>query len=108
MYVYFVRPTADKSDEMLEAFYEDVSKAVKLTKKHDLNKIMGNFNVKIGKGKCGNIIGPFGLRDRNERGDRLEQFCEEGASSLQTPYSSYHHDVCIHGNIQRTEKMVKY
>ncbi|KAL0893269.1 hypothetical protein ABMA27_014867 [Loxostege sticticalis] len=70
-------PTADKEDEILEDFYEEVSKAISLTKKHELNLIMGDFNAKIGKGKSGHGIGPFGLGDRNERGDRLEQFVVE-------------------------------
>ena len=37
--------------------------------------IMGDFNEKLGKGSTiTKLIGPHGLRERNERGDRLEEF----------------------------------
>ena len=39
---------------------------------------MGDFNEKLGKGPTTTkLIGPYGLRERNERGDRLEEFVIE-------------------------------
>lgn len=38
---------------------------------------MGDLNAKIGKGRVENIIGEHGLGLRNERGDRLLQFCQD-------------------------------
>ncbi|KAF2883698.1 hypothetical protein ILUMI_22481 [Ignelater luminosus] len=38
---------------------------------------MGDFNTKIGKGKCMDNVGDFGFEEQNERGDRLIQFCQE-------------------------------
>ena len=38
---------------------------------------MGDLNCKVGKGDQGNVVGKFGLGERNERGDMLVQFCEE-------------------------------
>jgi len=38
---------------------------------------MGDFNAKIGNGESGKHIGKYGLGDRNEREDRLEQFSQE-------------------------------
>lgn len=43
----------------------------------DINIVMGDFNAKIGRGASGEAVGPFGLRERNERSDRLGVFCEE-------------------------------
>lgn len=70
-------PTADAVDEEIEAFYDEVKDLLKFTRKHDINVIMGDFNAKLGSGKCGDLVGPFGLGKRNERGDRLLQFCQE-------------------------------
>ncbi|XP_060527658.1 uncharacterized protein LOC132702847 [Cylas formicarius] len=39
--------------------------------------IMGDLNAKIGRGKCGELIGGFSLGSRNECGDRLKLFGEE-------------------------------
>ena len=38
---------------------------------------MGDMNAKVGKGAVTIIVGSNGLGERNERGDRLVQFCEE-------------------------------
>lgn len=35
--------------------------------------IMGDFNAKIGRGQAGNCVGPYGLGERNERGDSLQK-----------------------------------
>ncbi|XP_054737913.1 uncharacterized protein LOC129244320 [Anastrepha obliqua] len=48
-----------------------------MTKKHDINIIMGDFNAKVGKEETTNVTGKFGLGDRNERENRLVQFCQE-------------------------------
>lgn len=70
-------PTADSSDEEIESFYEDLIHVIKSIPKKDLTIIMGDFNAKVGKGRVGEIVGPYGLGERNERGDRLCNFCEE-------------------------------
>lgn len=44
---------------------------------NEVTMIIGNFNAKIGKGSNGDIVGLFSLRHRNNRGDRLVQFCRE-------------------------------
>ncbi|XP_029164802.1 craniofacial development protein 2-like [Nylanderia fulva] len=70
-------PTADAPDEEMEIFYEQIKEMLKLTKKHDMNIIMGDFNSRIGKERYEDLMGPFGLGIRNERGERLVQFCQE-------------------------------
>ena len=69
-------PTAADSDEEIEKFYEEVEYAINETKKWDeIVIVMGDFNAKIGKGKQGEVVGPHGLGERNERGERLVEFC---------------------------------
>uniref|UniRef100_A0A0B7BR26 Endonuclease/exonuclease/phosphatase domain-containing protein n=4 Tax=Arion vulgaris TaxID=1028688 RepID=A0A0B7BR26_9EUPU len=70
-------PTSDHADEEIEKYYEDLQQILKQVKTTDILIIMGDMNSKIGKGKYKNIVGQYGLGTRNERGDRLIQFCEE-------------------------------
>ena len=37
--------------------------------------VLGNFNVKVGTIKTDKIFGPFGLSDKNERGEALAIWC---------------------------------
>lgn len=70
-------PTSDSNDADIEKFYADLEELLKNNKRHEVTIIMGDFNAKIGRGKVDNIVGKFGLGVRNERGDRLLQFCQE-------------------------------
>lgn len=70
-------PTAESTDEEAEDFYQQLEDITKNLKKQDVTIIMGDFNAKIGRGEVGDIVGKFGLGARNERGDRLIQFCQE-------------------------------
>lgn len=70
-------PTADKSEDKIKEFYDHIKKVLKYTKKNELIIIMGDFNAKVGNGKKDNIVSKHDLGERNERGDRLVQFCRE-------------------------------
>ena len=52
----------------------------------DVLIVMGDFNAKVGDQKYGEIIGNFGLGDRNESGTRLLHFCEEHSLSIANTY----------------------
>lgn len=67
-------PTMDKSDEEVNEFYNSIEAVLKKLKKHDLTIIMGDYNAKVGEGRTSEIVGPFGLGERNTRGDDLESF----------------------------------
>ena len=38
--------------------------------------MMGDMNAKVGSISHSNIVGNFGLGDKNDRGERLIQFCK--------------------------------
>ena len=38
--------------------------------------VMGNFNEKVGDNKEEDTLGPFGLRIRNDNGERVVEFCK--------------------------------
>lgn len=69
-------PTTDKSDEERENFYRDIKTLITTTKRHDITIILGDFNAKFGKIIVDGCTGAFGLGDRNERGDKLIEFCQ--------------------------------
>ncbi|XP_073824763.1 FERM domain containing isoform X3 [Musca autumnalis] len=70
-------PTADKSNDEIEAFYIEVEELIKITKPHEITIIQGDFNAKVGSDIVAGVKGIYGLGDRNERGDRLIEFCQE-------------------------------
>ena len=70
-------PTADKPEEIIEDFYNDVDGILRELDKQDITIVMGDFNAKIGKRCSSDLVGPYGLGDRNDRGDRLSVFAQE-------------------------------
>ena len=70
-------PTENSSEEEIETFYEDLDRTI--TKYKDKRVyIMGDFNSKIGiRMKEEELLGPYGIGKRNDRGERLVQFAEE-------------------------------
>ncbi|XP_037932530.1 craniofacial development protein 2-like [Teleopsis dalmanni] len=50
---------------------------MRLTKSHETNIIQGDFNAKVGRGEVQGVVGQYGLGERNDKGDRLIQFCQE-------------------------------
>ena len=75
-------PTTSYSDEDIEAHYDEIEMMLKEVASTDVLVVMGDFNAKVGKGKEEDIIGEFGLGERNERGDRLAHFCIENDLSV--------------------------
>lgn len=62
--------TSDKDEGEIETFYSQI-------KKSEMIIVMGDFNVKVGQATEDKLLEPFGLGQRNQRGDRLVQFCSE-------------------------------
>ncbi|XP_075151162.1 uncharacterized protein LOC142225273 [Haematobia irritans] len=67
----------DITTKEIEFFYEEVEDLLKMTKPHEITIIQGDFNAKVGRERVPGITGIYGLGERNERGDRLIQFCQE-------------------------------
>ena len=65
-------PTSDAELEVIDRFYEDIENIVKASKKfRDCLVIMGDFNGKVGEIKEDDVVGPFGLDQKNEQGQRI-------------------------------------
>ena len=69
-------PTSTATDDKIEEFYGVLQDTIDQQHKKDMLVIMGDWNAKIGK-NCNSIVtGKYGLGERNERGDALEDFCQ--------------------------------
>ncbi|GFO12462.1 craniofacial development protein 2-like protein [Plakobranchus ocellatus] len=69
-------PTANSNDEDLDKFYNDLDTAKTQCKSQDPLIIMGDFNAKVGTDKVDDIVGKHGLGIRNERGEKLIEWCQ--------------------------------
>ena len=70
-------PTTSHNDEEAEVHYEEIQRMLKQVKSTDVLIVMGDFNAKIGVEAYQDTVGKFGLGKRNERVERLLQFCIE-------------------------------
>ena len=75
-FVQVYAPTGASSEEEITAFYEQLQGVLDNVCRKDGIVIMGDWNAKIWKSVHKSVnIGPYGLCDRSERGDLLEDFC---------------------------------
>ncbi|XP_072401677.1 uncharacterized protein [Diabrotica undecimpunctata] len=70
-------PTEGKSDKEIENFYSELMSILKKLHKNEIKMLIEDLNAKVGKGRCGETVGPFGLGERNERGHHLITFAVE-------------------------------
>ncbi|KAI5738261.1 hypothetical protein M8J77_004739 [Diaphorina citri] len=70
-------PTSDAEDEEVDEIYKQVEEILEENGKGQVRTmIMGDFNSIVGETQYKNIVGKFGLGKRNERGEKLIEFCE--------------------------------
>ena len=72
-------PTNNAKEAEVEWFYEDLQDLLELTPKTDVLFIIGDWNATVGSQETPGVTGKFGLRMRNEAGQRLIEFCQENA-----------------------------
>ena len=70
-------PTSNAEEGEVEWFYEDLQGLLELTSKKDVPFIIGDRNAKVGSQETPGVTGKFGLRVRNETGQRLIEFWQE-------------------------------
>ena len=83
-------PTCDYSDEEVDLFYEDVMKAKRQCKRHDIVLVMGDLNAKVGMGRFEETVGPYGIGERNERGDKWVEWCVENEQVILNTWYRHH------------------
>ena len=67
-------PTADNNDDEIDRFYDQLNKAIKQCRSQDIRIVKGDFNAKVGRMRDARAVGPFGLGQRNDRGNRLVEW----------------------------------
>ncbi len=75
-FVQTYAPTADSSEEELEAFYTQLQECMDKIPQKDVRVIAGDWNAKVGEDRTNleNIMGKHGYGERNHRGERLLEF----------------------------------
>ena len=74
--IHVYAPTTNAKEDEVERFYEDLQDFLEHPKK-DVVFIIGDWNAKVGSQEIPGVTGKFGLREQNETGQRLTEFCQE-------------------------------
>ena len=75
--VYALTSNAEEAE--VGQFYEDLQDLLELTPQKDILFIIGDWHAKVGSQETPGVTGKFGLRIRNEAGQRLIDFCKENS-----------------------------
>ena len=68
-------PTSEHPDEEIDEMYDTIEEILENEATRDNVIIMGDWNSVVGEGLDGKEVGQFGLGRRNERGEKLVEFC---------------------------------
>lgn len=77
----------------MEDFYTALEETLSDVPSKDIAIILGDFNSKVGKTHLDHHIrqvGGFGLGERNDRGERLLDFCLQRNLSIMNTYFQHH------------------
>ena len=71
-------PDTRHTDDEVEEFYGMLEKEIETIDEWDFLLVMGDFNSKVGSDNRGydDVMGRHGLGRRNERGERMLEFCQ--------------------------------
>lgn len=83
-------PTSEANDEEIADFYEKLDAAKSQCKSQEVVIVMGDFNAKIGEGREEDIVGPYGLGKRNERGNTMFQWCKANSMIVTNTWFANH------------------
>ncbi|XP_039760435.1 craniofacial development protein 2-like [Pararge aegeria] len=79
--VQIYAPTAQSSEEDIEQFYISLVQTLENIPQREVTLVIGDLNAKVGRtsddAHLRHLVGRFGIGERNERGERLLQFCNE-------------------------------
>ena len=83
-------PTTESSEDEIEEFYEQLQKVKDQCKTNEIAIVLGDLNAKVGWARDGITVGPFGIGERNERGDRWVQWCETNNMVITNTWFKHH------------------
>ncbi|XP_047469237.1 uncharacterized protein LOC125025306 [Penaeus chinensis] len=82
-------PTSQSTEEETGQFYEEIDRAKDQCGSQDMVIVMGDFNAKVSKQR-GFAVGEYGLALRNERGNKLVDWCIANEQVITNTWF-YHH-----------------
>lgn len=68
-------PTSAHDEQEVDDMYEEIEIMMNQLKGNDNLVVMGDWNAVVGEGQEGAEVGQFGLGTRNDRGEKLVEFC---------------------------------
>lgn len=78
-FIQVYAPTSTASEDTVESFHNQLQDTLDNVPKRDIAMIVGDFNAKVGEGfqleEEQKVIGKYGPGMRNERGNKLMDFC---------------------------------
>jgi len=83
-------PTSNSSERELDEVYEGIENVIEKVKGDENLIIIGDWNAVVGEESLGHRIGNYGLGNRNERGDRLIDFCSKHELLITNTYFKHH------------------
>ena len=83
-------PTSSSSEEDLEEFCSGIDSCMKQCKSNEIKVVLGDFNAKVGKGRHADIVGNDGIGSRNDRGDKLIDWCEQNNQVILNTWFTKH------------------
>ncbi|XP_067007626.2 craniofacial development protein 2-like [Anabrus simplex] len=83
-------PTSSADDEEIESMYEVREDLIQYVKGDENLIVMGEWNAVVGQEREVNTVGEFGLGQRNERGNRLVEFCTDHNLVLAKTWFKHH------------------
>ncbi|XP_050508878.1 craniofacial development protein 2-like [Diabrotica virgifera virgifera] len=87
-------PTSTADDDTTESFFNELESYLQNIPNKEIAIIMGDLNSKIGvtmdDEHIRNIVGRYGIGERNSRGDRLIQFCVDNDLTIMNSMYKHH------------------
>ncbi|XP_026681174.1 craniofacial development protein 2-like [Diaphorina citri] len=68
-------PTSGHCEEHVDQVYDQIDEALELVNSKDILIILGDWNASVGEGKVHGITGDYGYGRKNDRGQRLIDYC---------------------------------
>lgn len=83
-------PTSERDEDEVDEFYNKLDQAIDQCMNHEITIVMGDMNAKVGEGGGEEAVGPFGLGERNERGERWVDWCTERQQMMMNTWFRQH------------------
>ena len=90
-------PTSGCKVEKVEEVCEQLEEVMDTVKKNDNLINLGDWDAVIGDGKEGDAVGKYGLGFRNNRSQRLIDFCKEKELIITNTVFQQNRDAATHG-----------